>query len=215
MSTKKNRWGRLPSRPASPAGSPSRQPERGAAGLSRTIPWRGWLQPREIRGIRHGSSPNPSMIASAARIDAILLIDGVHTAYLNGKTGPKESTFETAPLDRLVAVFRLTAGRLGFGGAGNLFQDQLALFPLSWQCRLHNNGKFTVISSKLDQRESVAIPRRIFLSGVGNRAYRFAIILQLLDCLQFLEVFALRSQVIYLLPRKCGSEMRPLRYQPS
>jgi hypothetical protein len=33
------------------------------------------------------------------RVDRVLLIDGLHTGYLNGKPGPQESELEIAPLE--------------------------------------------------------------------------------------------------------------------
>lgn len=43
---------------------------------------------------------------SYARVDRLLLIDGLHTGYVNGKPGPQESQLETEPLEIFVKFAR-------------------------------------------------------------------------------------------------------------
>ncbi len=43
---------------------------------------------------------------SYARVDRVLLIDGLHTGYVNGKPGPQESQLETEPLEIFVKFAR-------------------------------------------------------------------------------------------------------------
>ncbi len=43
---------------------------------------------------------------SYGRVDRVLLIDGLHTGYVNGKPGPQESQLETEPLEIFVKFAR-------------------------------------------------------------------------------------------------------------
>lgn len=49
--------------------------------------------------------------ASYARIDRVLLIDGLHTGYAGGKPGPQESALETANLDVFLRFARDAVAR--------------------------------------------------------------------------------------------------------
>lgn len=58
------------------------------------------------------------------RVDRVLLIDGLHAGYLDGKPGPQESTLETADLD----VF-LSFAREATEGRKQMFVTHSEIFP--------------------------------------------------------------------------------------
>lgn len=62
--------------------------------------------------------------ASYQRIHRVLCIDGVHTGYVNGKPGPKESEIETAPLQ-----IWLKFGRAAMAGEKRLIITHSEIFP--------------------------------------------------------------------------------------
>ncbi len=62
--------------------------------------------------------------ASYERVHRVLCIDGVHTGYVNGKPGPKESEIETAPLQ-----IWLKFGRAAMAGEKCLIITHSEIFP--------------------------------------------------------------------------------------
>lgn len=62
--------------------------------------------------------------ASYNRVRRVLCIDGVHTGYVNGRPGPKESKIETAPLQ-----IWLKFGRAAMAGEKHLIITHSEIFP--------------------------------------------------------------------------------------
>lgn len=58
------------------------------------------------------------------RVSRVLCIDGVHTSYVNGHPGPKESNIETAPLQ-----IWLKFGRAAMAGEKHLIITHSEIFP--------------------------------------------------------------------------------------
>jgi hypothetical protein len=60
----------------------------------------------------------------ARRVDAAILIDGIHAGYSNGKPGPLESEIETAPLTPLAEF-----ARLAMAGSKRMLVTHSEVFP--------------------------------------------------------------------------------------